>query len=143
MSSGYVTVPETGYTIPTTLGSLADQTEAQCQTACNGIPSCVGVTFNSTGGICKFMQMADLSKLGTADAANAPQSTALNCSNLCPGFKGCTAPKVAGVPLTSWLAALCVLLAVLLIYSASLATQLGNARSALTVSDLALASSGK
>ena len=142
MSSGFITVPEEGYTIPTTLGSLANQTEAQCQTACNGIPSCVGITFSSTG-VCKFMQMADLAKLGTADAANAAQSTALNCSNLCPGYKGCTAQKVAGVPLTLWLAGLCVLLAVLLIYASSLSMQLGSARSALTASDIALASSSK
>ena len=135
-------VPETGYTIPSTLGSLTDQTDSKCQKACNAIPTCVGITLSSTGE-CKFMQMADLSKLGAADTANAAVSTALNCNNLCPGCGGCPAQTVAGAPLTVWLAGLCVLLAVLVVYCASLNSQLGGTRRSLSISDLALASSSR
>jgi len=140
--SGYIAVPENGYYIPSTLGTLQKATERECQVACNALPTCLGITL-STEGFCKFLQMSDLSKLGTANAPNNPikENTALNCANLCPGFTGCSPQKVLGISYNVWLVGLSLALAAMLLYTASLSFQLNSARGSLRLSDLALANS--
>lgn len=109
----YLTLPSQNTYVPSTLGHLVGQTLAQCQTACMGIPNCIGITA-AADGTCEFMQLSDIGKLGTStNPGTAAETSYLNCTNLCPGSTATCSPtpKLLGIDLYIWLALLSLALA--------------------------------
>lgn len=126
--SAFLKLPPENYYVPSTMGELAGQTEAQCQAACKGIPNCVGITTTPSGG-CKFMQLSDLGKV-TPDEAGAPMTSFVNCQNLCnTSLLTCPLQKFAGVSLYVWLAIMSVLLALAVLYANTTSTNLKASKS--------------
>jgi len=141
-TAAYLTLPPTGYYIPSTLGNLTGQSLAQCKTACSGIPNCVGVTVSDAGD-CEFMQVSDLGHLGRpVNSGSNKETSYLNCSNLCGNatYASGEPRKVLGISVFVWLTLLCVALDLAIAYASTLSSALASA--ARDTSLPALSSSG-